>query len=347
MCVTDQGQDVFLKGVGSMANTCIAISTVQSYAMIQQGSVVAGFQLFGIDTDMTEIAKDVILVGLQQILHKFADVFATPTGLPPKRSCDHRIDLIPGARPVNIRAYRHSPELKAEIEKQIAEMCASGIIRPSKSAFSSPIIVVKKKDGGWRICNDFRQLNSLTIPTKFPIPVIDELLDELFGATWFSRLDLHAGYHQIRLAEGEEHKTTFQTHNGQFEYRVMTFGLSGAPATFQSAMNDTLKQCLRRCAVVFFDDILIYSKNFQQHLIDVEEVLSLLRKDQWLVKESKCAFGQRKIAYLGHVISEQGVATDPSKIEEVENWKQPTNVKELRQFLGLAGYYRKFVQHSV
>jgi hypothetical protein len=139
--------------------------------------------------------------------------------------------LIPGASPVNIniQAYRHSLELKSEIEKQISEMLANCIIQHSKSAYSSPLIVVKKKDGGWRLCSDFRQLNSLTIPTKFPIPVIDELLDELVGATWFSRLDLRAGYHQIRLDEEEEHKTVFQTHNGQFEYRMMTFGLSGAP----------------------------------------------------------------------------------------------------------------------
>jgi hypothetical protein len=195
------------------------------------------------------------------------------------------------------------------------------------------------------MCIDYRRLNTLTVPRKFPLPVIDELIDELTGACWFSKLDLRAGYHQIRLAPGEEYKTAFHTHSGQYEYKVMSFGLSGAPATFQAAMNTTLQSVLRKHALVFFDDILVYSSTLEQHVDHLQSVLALLRRDKWQVKLSKCSFGQNSLAYLGHIISGDGVATDPSKIKEISNWHTPSCVKELRSFLGLAGYYRKFVRH--
>ena len=177
------------------------------------------------------------------------------------------------------------------------------------------------------------------------MPVIDELLDELAGAKYFSKLDLRAGYHQIRMAKGEEHKTAFQTHSGHYEYRVMSFGLTGAPSTFQSAMNDTLAPVLRKFALVFFDDILIYCKDMHSHLLHLTEVLRLLADNQWKVKLSKCSFAKTEISYLGHIISGSGVSTDPSKIQTVQDWPVPINIKKLRGFLGLAGYYRKFVQN--
>lgn len=180
---------------------------------------------------------------------------------------------------------------------------------------------------------------------KYPLPVIDELLDELSGSKWFSKLDLRAGYHQIRLAPGEEYKTAFQTHNGHYEFRVMAFGLTGAPATFQFAMNAALAPVLRKFALVFFDDILIYSRTYEEHLDHVQQVLAILEKEKWQVKLSKCAFAQQRIAYLGHVISADGVSTDESKIEAVRTWPKPENLKALRGFLGLSGYYRKFIRH--
>lgn len=148
------------------------------------------------------------------------------------------------ATPVNLRPYRFNPALKDEIEKQIFDMLKSGVIQPSHSAFSSPALLVKKKDGTWRLVIDYRKLNAITIKGTYPMPIIDELLDELSQAKWFSKLDLRDGYHQIRMAPGEEYKTAFQTHTGHYEYTVMSFGLTGAPATFQSAMNDTLKTVL-------------------------------------------------------------------------------------------------------
>lgn len=215
---------------------------------------------------------------IQALLDNFSDVFSAPTQLPPCRDCDHKIPLIAGAQPVNIRPYRYSPELKTEIEKQINEMLQAGIIKPSTSPFASPIILVRKKDGSWRLCVDYRHLNALKLKSRYPLPVIDELLDELAGASWFTKLDLRAGYHQIRLAPGEEYKTAFHTHNGHYEFLVMAFGLTGGPPTFQSAMNVDLSPVLHHCVVVFFDDILIFSKCYADHIQHLRQVLQLLQK---------------------------------------------------------------------
>lgn len=282
---------------------------------------------------------------IQKILDTFVTVFSEPSGLPPKREVTHSIPLVEGARPVQIRPYRFAPALKDEIEHQIADMLQSGVIRPSNSNFASPLIMVKKKDDTWRPCVDYRHLNALTIKSKYPLPVIDELLDELHGACYFSKLDLRAGYHQIHLTEGDEYKTAFHTHHGHFEFTVMAFGLTGAPATFQAEMNRTLSSLLRKCVLVFFDDILIYSSTYQEHLGHLNQVLKLLEQNQWKVKMSKCAFAQTSIQYLGHVISANGVATDHTKIAAVRDWPVPQDAKQLRSFLGLAGYYRKYVRN--
>ena len=188
--------------------------------------------------------------------------------MPPRRKYDHTIPLLPGAQPFSIRPYRLAPVLKDELEKQVQEMLSSCIIRHINSPFSSPMILVQKKDKTWRLVIDFRHLNALTVKSKFLISVIDELLDELAGSCWFSKLDLRAGYHQIRLAPGEEYKTSFQTHHGHFEFLV-GFGLTRAPNTFQGAINVSLSQepeMLRTFVLAYFDDILIFSKTMKQHL---------------------------------------------------------------------------------
>jgi hypothetical protein len=192
---------------------------------------------------------------------------------------------------------------------------------------------------------DYRHLNAITIKGKYPVRVIDEFLDELSKASSFTKLDLRVGFHQIRLKPGKEYKTAFQTHCGHYEFRVMAFGLTGAPGTFQGAMNSTLAPYLRIFVLVFFDDILIYSNTLEEHLVHIRLVFELLVKDECKIKLSKCTFAQREIHYLGHVISEKGVATDPMKIEAIVQWPTPQNVKELQSFLGLAGYYRKFVRY--
>lgn len=192
---------------------------------------------------------------------------------------------------------------------------------------------------------DYRHLNAITVKNKYPLPIIDELLDELAGAQWFTKLDLRAGYHQIRMHIEDEHKTAFQTHHGHFEFRVIPFGLTSAPATFQSVMNNILSTLLRKCVLVFVDDILIYNQTMEEHLIHLQTVFQILHKHQLKVKKSKCSFAQQKLAYLGHIISPNGVSTDSDKIAVVQSWPVPSSVKELRSFLGLAGYYRKFVRN--
>jgi hypothetical protein len=180
---------------------------------------------------------------------------------------------------------------------------------------------------------------------KYPLPVIEELLEELQGDQWFTTLDLCSGFHQIKMAPGEGFKTAFQTHSGHYEYNVMPYGVTGGPATFQTMMNVLLEPLLQKCAVVFIDDILIYSKTWQEHLQHIKEVLTLLQTHQFHVKLSKCSFAKQQLCYLGHIVSAKGVATDPSKIESIQNWLVPANVKDLRSFLGMAGYYRRFVSH--
>ncbi|KAJ0491928.1 putative nucleotidyltransferase, Ribonuclease H [Helianthus annuus] len=280
---------------------------------------------------------------IDALLQKYEDVFKVPDSLPPVRSCDHKIQLIDEGVTINQRAYRYPRGQKDIIEKMVQEMLDMGIVRHSVSSFASPVVLVKKKDGTWRLCVDYRKLNDQTIKNRFPIPLIEELLEELGGAVVFSKLDLRSGYHQIRMHEKDVHKTAFRTHQGLFEFLVLPFGLSNAPATFQGLMNSVFQKLLRKSVLIFFDDVLVYSKSIQQHIKDLEVVLQLFRDNQLYAKKSKCSFAGSTIEYLGHVISKNGVSTDPSKIEAVKQWPIPTTVKQLRGFLGLTGYYRRFV----
>lgn len=191
---------------------------------------------------------------------------------------------------------------------------------------------------------DYRQLNSLTIKDKYPMPLIDDLLDELKGAKWFTKIDLRFGYHQIRVAAEDMHKIAFKTHERLYEFRVMLVGLTNVPATFQCLMNVVFKEQLRKFVWVFFNDILVYSTDLNNHCYRVTVVLNLLKEHQLYAKGSKCSFGQTKVEYLGHIRSVEGVVADPSKISAMVEWPKPTNIKQLRGFLGLTGYYWKFVK---
>ena len=258
------------------------------------------------------------------------------------RTYDHRIHL-PGTAPVAVRPYRYPQLQKDELERQCAAMLEQGIIRPSTSPFSAPVLLVKKSNGSWRFCIDYRALNDRTSKDKFPIPMVDELLDELRGACFFTKLDLRSGYHQVRMHPTNIEKTAFRTHHGDFEFLVMSFGLSNAPATFQAPMNDVLWPFLRRFVLVFFDDILIYSSSWSKHLQHVGLVFSALRAHGLYLKASKCSFGALSVNYLGHVISADGVAMDSDKVAAIAAWRTPRSPWGVRGFLGLAGYYRKFI----
>jgi hypothetical protein len=280
---------------------------------------------------------------LNRLLAEFAFVFQEPQGLPPQRTRDHQIHMLSGSAPVAVRPYRYTKAQKDELVRQCSTMQKQGLIRRSKSPYSSPVLLVRKPDGSWRFYVDYRALNDRTIKNKFPILVVEELLDELHGARFFTKLDLWSGYHQVRMHLADVEKTTFRTHDDLFEFSVMLFGLTNAPATFQALMNDVLRPFLRHFVLVFFDDILIYNNSWAEHLVHLRTVLEVSRENQLFLKKSKCSFATTSITYLGHVVSASGVAMDTRKVQAVLDWPIPLSVRTLRGFLGLAGYYLKFI----
>ena len=279
------------------------------------------------------------------ILSEFKDVFpeTLPIGLPSKRHVDHTIDLEPGASPPFRPIYRLSYKELNELRTQFTELIAQSHIRPSKSPFGAPILFVPKKDGTLRMCIDYRALNKITIKNRYPLPRADDLMDQLHGAKWFSKIDLRSGYHQVRIAECDIEKTAFRTRYGHFEWTVLPFGLTNAPATFMKLTNDIFSDYLDKFVIVYLDDICIYSKTLDDHADHLRQVLQRLREHKLYAKASKCAFFQTKIEFLGHTVSTEGIGPEKSKIDAVQDWPVPTNVKAVRSFHGFANYYRRFV----
>ncbi|KAJ0624008.1 putative nucleotidyltransferase, Ribonuclease H [Helianthus annuus] len=326
-------QDFELKGAKSQGVTLCSMEKLTT--MLQREGTVVQAQLFSIQNSADVHCAYQPNIGevchngdLDKLLQEFEDIFEVPKGLPPPRSLDHKIVLKDEKINLNLKPYRYPSAQKDVIEAMTQELLDSGVIRPSTSSFAAPVVLVKKKDATWRMCVDYRRLNDATVKDVFPIPLIEELLEELHGAVVFSKLDLRSGYHQVRMYEPDIHKTAFKTHQGHYEFLVLPFGLTNAPATFQSLMNTIFKPVT----------------SFQQHLKDLRMVLSLTRTHTLKAKKSKCMFAGFRVEYLGHIITAAGVATDPQKIVSIQQWPTPTNVKQLRGFLGLAGYYRRFIK---
>jgi hypothetical protein len=261
------------------------------------------------------------------VVYEYPDVFPDELpGMSSDRDIEFAIELQPGTAPISKRPYRMLPAELAELKKQLQDLLDKGFIHPSTSPWACPALSVKKKDESLRLCVDYRPLNAVTIKNQYPLPCIDVLFDQLVGAKVFSKIDLRSGYYQIKIRASDILKTAFSTRYRLYEYLVMSFGLTNAPAYFMYLMNSLFMLELDKFVVVFIDDILVYSKSEDEHTKHLHTVLQRLRDHRLYAKFSKCDFWLREIKFLGHTISQDGIAVDPEKVQEVMDWKPPTTI---------------------
>jgi len=272
---------------------------------------------------------------------EFSDVFSQEKAdtLPPHRPYDLKIDLEDGAEPLLGRMYSLSQSETHSLQEFLDENLRIGFIRPSTSAHGAPILFVKKKDGSLRLCVDYRSLNKISKKDRYPLPLISDLLDALGKARIYTKIDLRHAYHLVRIADGDEPKTTFRTRYGSFEWLVMPFGLSNAPAAFQRFMNDTFSDMVDVSVIVYLDDILIYSSDLASHKKHVKEVLHQLRKAGLYARADKCEFHSERVEYLGYVLSPEGLFMAEDRVQTICDWPEPRKVKDVQSFLGFANFY--------
>ncbi|KAK8942884.1 hypothetical protein KSP39_PZI008966 [Platanthera zijinensis] len=327
-----KAHDVVITGISEVAK--VLISSLRAMKKVRKGCEATLVMLKKSDTERKSEPSAV------PVVCDFLDVFPEDLpGIPPQREVEFTINLVPEATPVAKTPYRMAPKELAELKSQLQELVLS------TSPWGAPVLFVKKKDGSLRLCIDYHELNKLTIRNQYPLPRIDDLFDQLVNARVFSKIDLRSGYHQMRIKEEDIYKTAFSTRYEHFEFVVMPFGLTNAPAVFMDLMNRVFKEYLDKFVIVFIDDILIYSKGKEEHAEHLKIVLQTLKNQALYAKFSKCDFWLNEISFLGHVVTEQGLSVDPIKVEAIMNWPRPTTVTEIRSFLGLAGYYRKFVKN--
>ena len=283
---------------------------------------------------------------LETIIQQYRDIFPEKLskGLPADRQVQHQIKIEPGSKPPYRPPYRLGPAEQDELEEQVKDLLAQGFIRPSCSPYGAPVLFVPKKDGRWRMCIDYRALNKQTIKDRYPLPRIDLLLDRLGQARVFTKLDLAQGYHQIAMAEDSIAKTAFCTHLGQWEFVVMPFGLCNAPSTFQRLMNKVFAEEINSFVLVYLDDILVYSRSIEEHWDHLQRAMEKLRQAKLYGRLHKCEFLKDKVDYLGFEVSADGVNASPEKVKAILDWPRPQTVHDVRSFLGLASYYRKFIR---
>ncbi|MES9884702.1 MAG: RNase H-like domain-containing protein [Sedimenticola sp.] len=280
---------------------------------------------------------------LQKLIVEYQDVFMSPDGeLGRTDLVKHTIDT-GNARPIKIPPRRVAQKQKTVIENEINKMLENDIIEPSNSPWSSPILLVSKKDWSIRFCIDYRKLNAVTIKDAYPLPRMDDSLDALSGSKWFSTLDLVSAYWQTEINESDRPKMAFSSHKGLFHFKVLPYGLSNAPAVFERLMELVLRGLTWERCLCYLDDVIVFGKTFEEALYNLESVLQRFRTASLKLKPSKCALFQTQVSFLGHVVSESGISCDPKKIVTITNWPVPTNISEVKSFLGLVGYYRRFV----
>ena len=280
---------------------------------------------------------------IDSLLYEYADVFTEPEGLPPHRPVELHIDLVPGAVPPHRAPYRLGPTELAELKRQLDELLRKGYIQPSCSPYAAPLFFVPKKDGTLRPVCDWRLLNAVTVKARGPIPNIQDLLDAMQGATVWTKFDMVSAYNQMRVHEPDIPKTAFVCRYGQFEWRVAAFGLCNMPAVFQSLMHSIFREYLDEFVVIYLDDIMVFSKTITKHVQHLRLVLEKFRQHRLYLKPSKCLMAQPKVDFLGHIVSRDGLSLDPAKIQALADWPVPTNPHEVRQFLGLCGWFRRFI----
>jgi len=284
---------------------------------------------------------------IQQVLEEFLDVMPKelPEDLPPRRRVDHVIEVVLGVAPPAKAPYRMSHEELKELKVQLELLFAKGYNKPSKSPYGAPVLFVHKKDGMLRMCVDYKAFNKAMVKNRYPLPRFDDLFDRLSGAKVFNRINLHSGYYQIRIAEGDEEKTVCRTKYGSYKFLVMLFGLTNTPATFCTLMNDIFREWLDDFVVVYIHDILIYSGSLEEHAEHLCKVFQRLRENKLYAKLEKCEFGVTEVDFLGHRITQKGFKMDDHKVKAIVDWEPPKLVSALRSFLGLASYYRKFIKN--
>ncbi|KAJ0627391.1 putative nucleotidyltransferase, Ribonuclease H [Helianthus annuus] len=284
---------------------------------------------------------------VQPLLTEFLDVFPDeiPKGLPLMREIQHCIDFLPGSSIPNKPAYRMNPKEFEELQRQVHDLLDKGLIRESMSPCAVPALLVPKPNGAYRMCIDSRAVNKITVKYRFPIPRFEDLLDQLCGASVFTKIDLRSGYHQIRMRPGDEWKTAFKTRDGLYEWLVMPFGLSNAPSTFMRLMNHVFKPFIGKCVVVYFDDILVFSKSVTQHLQHLRSIFEVLRAQQLFANRPKCQFLTNEVIFLGYLVSAQGIRMDTQKVDAIVTWPAPKSLHDIRSFHRLASFYRRFIRN--